>query len=380
MPEKKTPVKTRPTQASIARELGLSRTSVAEILGGSAANKYNEETCRKVEEMALKLGYRANRQARILKGEKSGLLGVIKNISFLEATEELALYSGEKIHQSGYDIISSDIFWHHDGLSKAVDFMIDSRVEGIVLASMSPRAINEPAIQRLVKSGIPLVGMGGNAVTGVTHVTADYYQGATLLAEHLVECGYRKLAIVTHEGYDTAQGKGWITAGALQGFRETALKLGVKPKELEVLVMDKGEDHSLVNQLHYKPAKVLIQQLLNRPNRPDAVVFLLDTFAIGALQACLDAGVVVPDDIAIAGFDGSVAGGYSRPTLTSLVHPNQRIAEKSVEILLDKLNGTYSGSNTIKLPCELVVRQSTGVQIKSSVKQNKNRKHIQSDV
>jgi LacI family transcriptional regulator len=112
----------------------------------------------------------------------------------------------------------------------------------------------------------------------------------------------------------------------------------------------------------YAPGQAAIRSLIESGERPEALLCSNDDMAIGAIAACVAAGLRVPEDIAITGFDNTTAGRYACPPLTTVAQPTEAVAKKAVELLLKQTRGeTISASEElVKLPCQLVVRQSCG--------------------
>ncbi len=112
--------------------------------------------------------------------------------------------------------------------------------------------------------------------------------------------------------------------------------------------------------------KAEMQRLLQRLNRPEAVVCTNDSWALGALSASSEAGLRVPQDIAIVGIDNDPVCEFTCPPLTTSAQPTEAIAKKAVEILFKQMRGEKLSESEwlIRLPCQLVVRQSCGASLR----------------
>ncbi len=348
------------TLKDVAQSIGVSVQTASDILN-SGDTRYSEETRRKVQEAAQRLNYRPNRQARILRGAKSGLIGMLKPVSVIQTNSERDLYAAEAIRQAGgYDLIAFDVHWHQQGLERAVDFLLTNRVEGVILASLDGAhpTIGE-TLRRLKASGIPLVSMGGTVVPGILWIGTDYFHGGQLLAHHLLSLGSRSAAFLTdQEHYSRFSSVTRRLAGLESVFREAGgcveTILGVAPEKTD-------ESVSLRNFTSGHPA---FKEFLARKTAFDAAVCSNDYTALAVIRACWEAGIRTPHDLAVTGFDDAALSRFSIPQITTVAQPIREVAEKAVEILLQAIKGKPHPTDTpIELPCKLIVRESCGAQI-----------------
>jgi len=348
-----------PTQTSIAQALGISRGTVAEILGGTNAHRYNEETQRRVLDTAKAMGYRPNRQARVLAGGRSGVIGIIKSISTLQRNAELVLHAGEQIGQSGYEVMSSDIFWHGEGLERAVNALLDLRVEGIILAHQARELSENQSIRRLVQAGVPTVSLGGDPLEGIPYVTPDYFQAGRALAEHYLKGGYSRLSIVAlQKDYPVANSRS-PHARTIQGFLSAAADAGCQDVRLETPLVQTLKAPAS-DPVKKNIGRCMIRQIIKRGDHENrGVAFLVDNQAAGALQYCHEAGIQVPEQVGISGFDGGDSGALTWPSLTSVQHPTRELAQIAVDLLLKIIRGESMPAPEILLPCCIISRSST---------------------
>ncbi len=349
-----------PTQTSIAKKLGLARATVAEILGGStAAERYNEETRRRVTEAAREMGYRPNRQARILSGAKSGLVGMIRSVSIQQRNAELVLYAGDALHGANYDVLSSDVFWRNDGLERACNALLDNRAEGVLFAHLSTGIVKFESVRRLIESGIPIVAIGGDPISGVCSVGTDYEAAGAQMAEHFAEQGYDDLVIVGHPGWIHPSDPCQPGPSAVRGFLARGHELGVRRVRVE----------KISREFHFTPSdappvesygRTMMQRLIDQgPVDGLGVAFFGDAPALGAIQVCVERGVRVPQEVGIAGMDGWDIGKLVTPSLTTVMHPSQQVASRGVEVLLGLIRGEKVPEPLIVIPPRVVARGST---------------------
>ncbi len=374
------------TQTTIARQVGLSRATVAAVLNPNSRVQLSDRTRQRVMTVAKRLGYYPNRQAQMMRRGRSGLIGVITQSGLLQTAWERTCLLSNRIQEAGYGLTICD--WTlTGGPTKAVNAMLDARVEGVILAAFPPGA-GAVDILRLQKAQIPVVGLSSPKFPGISLVTNDARQGVRDLVRHLIHVGHRQmlfLAAMPLAGADENQH--WPTLHRAQGFCEAIRAVGGKLVGAEGISLGKREAASgrtasrrVVGELVNYGDAVLrsdpfdlhavgyewMRRVLGRRRRPEAVVFQNDDWAVGAIAACTDAGVRLPGEIAITGFDNTATGRIIRPALTTVAQPQERLVGKAMELLLARMHGPdwgRRGDAWIKLPCEVVVRQSCGAVI-----------------
>jgi DNA-binding LacI/PurR family transcriptional regulator len=196
---------------------------------------------------------------------------------------------------------------------------------------------------------IPLVLLGERTSDGVAdHVAIDNIAAAVEATGHLIARGRRRIAAIgvqPHLTNETARLR-------LEGYR-TALRAVGHPvdEQLEVPVA----------ALHRADGAAAMHTLLALPDRPDAVFCFSDQLALGALRAAHDAGLDLPRDLAVVGFDDIEDGRYAFPSLTTIAPDKEAIADRALESLAVRLDGERSASaRDIVVPHRLIIRESSG--------------------
>ena len=350
------------TLKQISDACGLSLSTVSAALNNEDS-RYNSRTIEHVRDVASQLGYRVNQQAKILRGAKSGLLGIIKSISLHQITSEIALYAGEAIHAAGFRFFSSDVFWHSGGLSRAIDVMLDAKVEGILIENQSSTTAETNAITDLVKNEMPVVIVEGHPLEGVPFVSTDHYEGFSRLATKLVVAGHKNIALAVSENdLSTVGHLNWRTSQAVRAVEDTTRRHSAR-MELAVMV---GAQPSNIEEVYFAPGRRLIQKLVDQKSRSTAIIFVNDLFAVGALRACADLGIRVPEDLAIAACDNSAIAHNTLPRLTSIAVPTAEIGREAVRLLTDIILNKVSFSEPprILLRPDIAIRESSGSKCK----------------
>lgn len=303
------------------------------------------------------------------------MLGMIQFGGETSFGAQRASHVAAAIQKGGYEIFASDVGWHRGGIGAVCGAMLDARVEGVVLVAPA-EWFPESELQQFRKAQIPVVALSGVRRDGVPQVAADNRQGMYDLTQHLLQRGFRRFALVTTWPSQThREADCWPVLDRVAGFREAIEQAGGKvcdgPRrsfptdesgiEAEVICSEFSDYWTDP----YRLGQDAMGKLLQRARRPQAVVCSNDDWALGALAACAESDVRVPQDIAVTGFDNTRVGGYGAVPLTTVGQPLEKMATTAVEILVKLIRGQKltASEKLVKLPCQLVVRRSCGAHL-----------------
>ena len=329
------------TIVDIANKLGLSAMTVSRALNGSS--EVSERTRKRVQRCAEALGYQPNRWARSLVTRRSSMIGVVIPDISHSFFAEITFGIEEVLEKSGYDILLCHSHNNADRERTEIDALVGSRVEGLIVASVQPE--NSPAIfEDLARRHIPFVLVDRFFPTGeFSCVRAGDRQAGRIATEFALSLGHRRIAHI--EGPDLSPA--------------TLRKLGY----LDAL-MDRGiaRDDSLVakGDFDIESGRRAMHRLLAAGEMPTAVFAANDPMAIGAIYACRDAGLKVPDDISIIGA-GNIEGlHHPNPFLTTTDWSRVELGRTAGAILLDAITKPKERQAAVKIfNPTLLVRQST---------------------
>lgn len=357
----------RITQTQIARHLGISRSAVAAVLSNSPASRISPELRERILAAAEKLGYVPNRFAQIMSKGRSGMIGVINFGGYEQLPQVKVTETVSRIAEAGYESIVNNALWFTNRGQPACTQMIQMQVEGVVLVHMPPR-FYESFIPRFEEARIPVVCLGGGPV-GVSRYLSDKEKGFHLLTRHLIDSGYRRLTLFIGKDLSDDQ-YSWHAANAKMGFfRALKEKKGVEGDVyLHRFKLGKPTDS---DHITYRQGYNGMRKILARETLPEVVLCSNDSWALGALAACAEAGIRVPEQIAITGFENDPISRYGLLPLTTVAHPVTAMVEQGLEVLFKAIRtGKPTPDELIVLPGELVVRQSCGtVQRKHSAQE-----------
>lgn len=358
------------TQAQLAKKLGLSRSTIAAALNPKSTVKLRESTRQRVVEEAARLNYRPHHYAQVMRGGKSGIIGIFHYGGLSQVAAERAWHASEAIRAAGYSVLVNDVSWSHGGAKAGCEAMRDALVEGVLVAGL-----NDPAgaseLQALPRAGIPVVTLSGNELSGTPFLRGDARDAVQRLARHLINLGRRRLLLLMSHSQRVQVGTYvWAGEERLKGFQDAMTK--AKGRVVKQFSRNGGCLEGRVvttplpqNQFEpYAPARETLGQVLAGDLVPDAVICGNDDWAIGALAACRQAGFRVPEDIALTGYDNTAIGAYLDVPLTTVQQPSRAMAERAVDILLRMIQGEqFPRTAAITFPCELVIRSSCGARL-----------------
>lgn len=335
-----------PTLEDVAAACGVSMATVSYAISGK--KKLSPETLEKVAKAVRRLNYHPNAVARGLQQRRVNMLGVLFGrinpaVCMKDAylTGVLAGVMHQAQHQ-GFNIALYTGQWGTHGEPKTS--LRDGRTDGIL--ALAPNK-DWDLLEGLAASGVPIVSVAGVTKMGVTAVDVDNYTGARLATEHLLGLGHRRIGYLRSDVHLSC----YVPRGV--GFTEALAAAGLQaaPELTRVCYF---------NRLRANEATAA---MLASENPPTAIFAANDTMAFGALDAARAAGVRVPEDLSIVGFDDIPAAANTLPALTTVRQPLQAIGEKAAALLIQKIcePDTAMPLDTALLPPELVVRDSTAV-------------------
>jgi len=327
------------TIKDVAREASVSVATVSRVFNGAAVVR--EETARRIREVAATLRYAPHTGARSLITNRTNTLGVLLPDLYGEFFSELIHGIDLTARQGGYHILVSRSWEGRTEIEEAMRAM-RGRVDGILL--MSPDVHADTLLS--VPADLPVVLLcSPSRGHELDSVTIQNSQGAREMVSHLISIGHRRIAIIKGSAgnYDSAE--------RLRGYRAALREAGIAlDPELE-------RDGDFTEAGGYAAA----QDLLAMMPRPTAVFAANDSMAIGALSAFRQAGVRIPEEMAIAGFDDIPLCRYMDPPLSSVRVHISDLGAKAVDVLLHAItNKNDHVRRRERMATELVIRRSTG--------------------
>lgn len=332
------------TLRALSDYLKLSPATVSIVINNSpAAKAIPESTKNRILKAAQKLNYRANFFARSLSLKRGYTIGVL--VPELSEGYAAAIMSGieDELLKRGYFYFVASHRGRFALIEEYPRMLIDRAVEGMIL-------VNTPLTHTLC---VPAVSISGHRrVKGLVNVGVDNAKGAFLAMEHIFKLGHREIAFFKgHPGSAD-------TTYRWNGVCRAASQMGIRIRPELTLQLQHGASHPgpSVPEEGYGNA----QKLLAKRKPFTALVAFNDISAIGAMRAFHDAGLRVPEDVSVIGFDDIQGAAYLTPRLTTVRQPLRRMGEIAAQQLLTRIvNGGKWGSQQISVEPELVMREST---------------------
>lgn len=334
------------TLAQIAKEANVSVSTISRALSDKDY-PLKEETRQRIQKLAEEMGYKPNLNARSLQTNRSHLVGVI--VDRMQSPFSAATVQGiqDGLRDVGYSI--SIAFSNRDKALaiEAIHSFYSRQVDGVVIINSWLHNYNDPILAMQDRPFVFVNRLFGQCRYNCVGPGDNY--GAHIATQHLIDLGHRRIAYINGEA-------DWLEAqDRLTGYRETLLKNGL-PEDLNLIQQgDWGMESG------YKAA----MQLLALAERPTAFFAANDIMALGAIYAIQDAGLKIPQDIAVVGYDDRDFASWVRPALTTVRMPSYEMGQAAARLLLEQISGETLEDAT-QVPGELIVRDSCGAALRKS--------------
>jgi LacI family transcriptional regulator len=326
------------TLKELAEYVGLTKGTVSAVLNDSPSSKaIPQHTKDRILAAARELNYRPNFFARSLRKKRTYTVGVI--------TEEIGdpyggmVISGAEGFLSQHKYFFLTVAHRHDAhlLQQYASILVSRGVEGIITVDTS-------LTQALP---VPTVAVAGHKrVKGVTNIVLDHMRAVELALRHLADLGHLDVAFIRGQAFSSDSADRW------HSIETTAPKVGIRVRP-ELTVQLDDDDPSPMR------GHMLVKELLARKQRFTALFAYNDISAIGAIRALREAGLRVPEEVSVVGFDDIRDAAYHVPSLTTVRQPLRKMGEIAAQTLVERIEGKKEYPNEIAIEPELVVREST---------------------
>ncbi|MDT5268661.1 MAG: LacI family transcriptional regulator [Acidobacteriota bacterium] len=346
-----TPKKRHATLADIAASTGVTPMTVSRVVNG---NGYvSAETREKVLHAVSALNYRRNGLARGLKRQRTDTIGLVLGDIANPFAAELARAVREVMTAKGYNVFIcvSEHSARED--IAAFESLADHRVDGVIVATRANKLGND-RLAEMIEGGIPIVLIGRDFHhPNADLIAADNLRGGYDATAHLIALGHKNIGFI---GVTPTSGVGLRRYhGYLEAMREHGLKVD------ERLIVGRADDGDQwpgysTETMGYEGMK----KLLSLRKRPTAVFARNDFTALGAMSAIKEAGLKIPQEIAVVGYDDVPMATHTTPPLTTVRQPTREQGRIAAEALLRRMESAETPAREERvMKCELVVRAST---------------------
>jgi len=332
----------RPTIDDVANEAGVSIATVSRVLNKNA--RVASKTIERVQTAIDSLNYQPQAAARILASRKTNTIGLLLPEISGHFFFPMILGIEGSAHKNGYNLLVHSAVRSEKQYQGQLPLGLgEHNTDGLIIFTHS---LNENELCRLHDLGLPMILLHQSPPDGliIPNVTFENKEGSRQLVEHLIEeHGYRKIVFVA--GPEEHEDSYWREMGYLEALQ--AHNISVDP-----LLKLNGNFEAL-------KAKEAVSRLINSGTDLDAIFAADDESASGAMMALREAGLRIPEDIAVVGFDDTQLALHLSPPLTTVHAPIEQAGRQAVVQLIQLINGKDADAVTL-LSTELVIRQSCG--------------------
>lgn len=330
----------RTSLKEMAERLGVSIATVSRALRNS--HEVGEEMKTRVQKLAKELNYRPNPFAQNLRANKPKVIGVV--VPNLVTHYYAAVLDGIEDYatKAGYAVITANSHEDHIREEKAIDNFINIYVEGII-ACLAQDTTDYSHFAEIHDMGIPLVFFARTCLTDTfSSVVSNGDEAALEATRHLIDTGSRRIAFIGGPAHlDMVKRR---KHGYLEALRERKIEI----------------DRSIVinDDIDYEQMREKTLELLQRDDRPDAILAFNDIITYAAFDAIKTLNLRIPDDVAIIGFTETDSSAFVTPKLSAIMDQSHRMGERACELLLKNIAGEKKIYKEI-IPMILKIRESS---------------------
>jgi DNA-binding LacI/PurR family transcriptional regulator len=324
---------------TLAAYLNLDPTTVSVVLNRVPGRSIPEATRERIRKAAIKFNYEPSFVARSLRNRRTMTIGILVPVLADGYHAEVMTGIGDRLLEENYFYFIAHHRHRADLIEQYPRMLMSRGAEGLITIDTN----------LLGKPPLPVVAIAGHQrVSGVTNVFLDNHRAAELSLRHLYDLGHRTIAFMRGQPYSADSDARW------QGIVQVAQDLGLSIRPEITIQLEKDLTSP---ELGYP----LVKQLLAHHRSFTAVLSFNDIAAIGCIRALHDAGLRVPHDVSVVGFDDIKEAAFQTPSLTTIRQPLHQMGALAVKTLLDQLRPSGAKECAqIAVEPELIIRESTG--------------------
>ncbi len=344
-----------PTIYDVAQHAGVAPATVSRVINDSGY--VSAETRERVEEAIAELGYSPNRLARGLRSKQTQTLGLVLSDITNPFWTTVARGVEDAASRANFSVILCNTDESEAKQMQYLNLLLEKQVDGFVLV---PATTEVDSLSPVYERDVPFVVVDRKVPVSVDTVRCDSVGGAYELVKYLLGLGHRRIAVLSgSKDVSTATDR-------VEGYRRALSEAGVEVDDSLILY------RSFTHDAGYE----MTRHCLSMSPQPTALFAVNNFIAIGALRALKDAGLRVPEDISVVGFDDLPPRLIIQPSLTVVVQPAYEIGARATELLLQRLSGdTPEECQEIILPTELIIRSSAAPTNTSTLSMEQVRHH-----
>jgi LacI family transcriptional regulator len=332
----------------VARRAGVSQTTVSFVLNRTPNARISEDVRRRVWEAAHSLDYEPNAVAQSLRRRSTHIIGLVIPDASNPHFWQIARGVERRAADLGYSVWLTSTDLNFERERRALASLRQQRVDGLILQVQFPVTLLRE-IEAIRAHGQPIVRIGRPS-PDLDCLILDYGAGCIELLDHLVALGHRRIGFVFGTtAPNSLRPEVELGQDRLEAYRQAVERHGL------------DRDADLVQPCGPEPehARQATGCLLALRPRPTAIIAINDYLAITVMRTVIEAGLHVPGDLSIGGFDDIPLAQYLTPALTTVRANAETVGEKAVDLLLARLKDPGLSPQHLLMPTSLVVREST---------------------
>ncbi len=333
--------------ADFARHVGLARTTVSRVLNGQPGLK--AKTIERVQRALAETGFTPNAHALHLKGKRTSMVGIcMENLATPPAVHKLATLQ-RVLRTRGFSSLI-EVFSPGTG-REVVRHFLSLRVEAVVFIGHFHREEIEARIAELRGLGTPHLVIDHFGLKDAHTVSLDRSHGMEAVVSHLLDLGHRRFGLLG------------VTKGPVNRIdRLSGIQAALRKRGLEFEACVTSNDHLHERRNDFDYGRALAASFHKQADRPTAFLGHNDEIAIGAIRGFQEAGLKVPRDVSVTGFNNQDIGHMTSPTLTTVDQNIERTIEVAAELVLAQLDQPSRASPIVRtIEPAIVIRESTGL-------------------
>ncbi|EFM18651.1 transcriptional regulator, LacI family [Pantoea sp. aB] len=327
------------TMKDVARLAGVSTSTVSHVINN---NRFVSDGVReKVEQAIRHLNYAPSALARSLKINQTHTIGMLLTTSSNPFYAEVVRGVEESCYQRGYSLILCNTAGDEERMNRSLETLMQKRVDGLLMMCTESHLPSADILNRY--PSIPTVMMDWAPFEGRGDIIQDNaLLGGELATQHLIDCGYTRIACIAGPQDKTP------ARMRLEGYRNAMTKSG-----LEIL-----PGYVVNGDFEFQGGYNGMVELLALETPPEAVFTSNDAMAVGVYHALYQAGMRIPQQMAVMGYDDIELARYLTPPLSTIHQPKDALGELAIDTLIHRLSDPDASQQTLVLTPELVVRGS----------------------
>ncbi|MQL50442.1 ribose operon transcriptional repressor RbsR [Photorhabdus khanii] len=327
------------TMKDVARFAGVSTSTVSHVINN---NRYvSDGVKKKVNDAIEQLNYAPSALARSLKIKQTKTIGMLVTTSNNPFYAEIVRGVERSCYERGYSLILCNTEGDTKRMDYSMETLLQKRVDGVLIMCTENQHNSCDVLRRYPP--LPMVMMDWSPFDIVSDVIQDNsLLGGEMATNYLISCGFKKIACIAGPQDKTP------ASHRLEGYKKAMADAG--------LVIPEG--YEIYSDFEFAGGFESMQKLLQHPELPEAVFAGNDAMAVGAYQALYRAGLSVPDDISIIGYDDIDLAPYMIPPLTTIHQPKDELGKLAVDTLLYRMDNPESDPKLLVLTPTLIERNS----------------------